>query len=167
MAVVITNGTYYITYTDTGATKKTKDINSAYQFDTVANAIKGMNKARGQTKNYYVFDTFRQHTLWKRMTQEEMIQAQEDKNFQSNVRRDKNHKIKRKKYSQDARKLIYNNAGGCCELCGRPILLEDMTLDHVKALSVGGLMKLKIWLVLVSHVINLRTISSQQTSSNG
>lgn len=139
MAIVITNGNYYITYTDTGATKKTKDINDAYQFTALGDAIRGMNKARGQTKNYYVYDTFTQHTLWKRMTQEELIQAQEDKTFQANVKRCNNGKIKRKKYSQDTRKLIYNKAGGRCELCGRPILFSDMTLDHVKPLSMGGL----------------------------
>jgi 5-methylcytosine-specific restriction endonuclease McrA len=55
------------------------------------------------------------------------------------VKRCKNGKIKRKKYSQDTRKLIYNKAGGRCELCGRAILFEDMTLDHVKPLSMGGL----------------------------
>ena len=50
----------------------------------------------------------------------------------------KTKKNKRKTYSQSTRKLIYNNAGGRCELCGRKILFEDMTLDHVIPLSMGG-----------------------------
>ena len=65
MAIVITNGSFYITYSDNGATRKTVDINLAYQFPTVADAIKGMKKAEGQTKNYYVFDTLTQKILWK------------------------------------------------------------------------------------------------------
>ena len=39
MAIVTTNGNYYIWYTSTGATKKVSDINLAYQFPTVADAI--------------------------------------------------------------------------------------------------------------------------------
>ena len=49
MAIVITNGNHYITYTDSGAIKKTTDINSAFQFSTVAEAIKGMKKAEEKT----------------------------------------------------------------------------------------------------------------------
>lgn len=47
-------------------------------------------------------------------------------------------KIVRKSYLEDTRKLIYLNAGGHCELCGRKILLSDMTIDHVKPLAMGG-----------------------------
>ena len=54
MAIVITNGNHYITYTDNGATKKTTDINNAFQFSTVAEAIKRMKKAE-RTKSYFVF----------------------------------------------------------------------------------------------------------------
>ena len=50
MAIVITDGTSYIRYTNTGATKRTNDINSAYQFNSIAEAIMGMKKAEGKTK---------------------------------------------------------------------------------------------------------------------
>lgn len=138
MAIIITNGNYYIWYTSTGATKKVSDINLAYQFPTVADAIKGMKKAEGQTKNYYVFDTLSQRILWKWMTQEELDEVRKSKMSMSMIKRDKNGKIKRKSYSDDVRKLIYIKAGGRCELCGRKILLDDMTLDHVNPLSMGG-----------------------------
>lgn len=138
MAIVLTNGTHYIKYTSTGATKKVSDINLAYQFPTVAEAIKGMKKAEGQTKNYYVFDTLSQKVLWKWMTQEDLDEVRKSKMSMSMIKRDKNGKIKRKSYSDDVRKLIYMNAGGRCELCGRKILLDDMTLDHVNPLSMGG-----------------------------
>lgn len=138
MAIVITNGNYYIYYTKTGATKKVSDINLAYQFPTIADAIKGMKKAEAQTKNYYVFDTLSQKILWKWMTQEELNEVRRSKISMSMIKRDKNGKIKRKSYSDDARKLIYIKAGGRCELCGRKILLDDMTLDHINPLSMGG-----------------------------
>ena len=129
MAIVLTNGTNFIRYTDTGATKRTSDINMAYQFPTVKDAIKGMNKAETKTKNYYVYDTLTNHILWKRMSNDELIEMAETKG---------NKKVKRKSYSQDARKLLYNNAKGRCELCGRKILFEDMTVDHINPLSMGG-----------------------------
>lgn len=138
MAIVITDGTYYIYYTKTGATRKIADINLAYQFPTVAEAIKGMKKAEGQTKNYYVFDTLSQKILWRWMTQEELDKMRKNKVSMSMVKRDKNGKIKRKTYSDDVRKLIYLHAGGRCELCGRKILLEDMTIDHITPLAMGG-----------------------------
>ena len=138
MAIVLTNGTCYVYYSSTGATKKTTDINNAYQFPTVSQAIKGIRDAEGKTKNYYVYDTLTQRVLWKRMTREEFDEIRKERLSLSLVSRDKNGRIIRKKYSDDARKLIYNKAQGKCELCGRKILLEDMTIDHVKPLSMGG-----------------------------
>lgn len=131
MAIVITNGTYYIRYSDNGKTLKTTDINVAYQFSSVTEAIKGMKQAKGKTKNYIVLDTLTNRILWKHMTQAELIEAQENKGKRVQS-------VARKTYSRDTRKLIYNNAHGRCELCGRKILFEDMTIDHVKPLSMGG-----------------------------
>lgn len=138
MAIVITNGNYYIWYTSTGATKKTSEINLAYQFSSVYEAISGMRKAQGKTEGFYVYDTLTQRILWRWMTEEEKEEAKRNKVALSMVKRDKNGKIKRKSYSDDVRKLIYIKAGGRCELCGRKILLDDMTLDHVNPLSMGG-----------------------------
>ena len=72
------------------------------------------------------------------LSAEEKEEAKRNKVALSMVKRDKNGKIKRKSYSDDVRKLIYIKAGGRCELCGRKILLDDMTLDHVNPLSMGG-----------------------------
>lgn len=138
MALVITNGKYYIKYTNTGKTQKTTALNSAYQFSSKDEAIKGMEKAKGKTKDYYVFDTLTQCVVWKRMSQEEIDKMRKEKMSMSLIKKDKSGKIKRKTYSEDTRKLIYLNAGCRCELCGRKILLEDMTIDHIKPLSMGG-----------------------------
>ena len=139
MAIVITNGTYYIRYDmNTGATKKTTDINLAYKFATAKDAIDGMKQARGKTKKFYVYDTNTQYIIWRWMTEEEKAEARKNKFALSMVKRDKSGKIKRKSYPESTRKLIYLNANGKCELCGRSILMEDMTIDHVNPLSLGG-----------------------------
>lgn len=138
MPIIITNGTYYVYYTDSGKTKKTTDIDSAYQFNGLDEAIKGMRKAKEKTKSYYVYDTVSQRILWKHMTQAELDEMRRAKMSLSMVRRDKSGKIIRKTYSEDTRKLVYLNANGRCELCGRKILLDDMSLDHIRPLSMGG-----------------------------
>lgn len=138
MAIVITNGMHYVTYEDTGKIEKSKDINKAFQFSSISDAIKGMKKDKQKTQGYYVFDTFTKRVLWKWMSQEEIVQMQEEKS-QIAVKRKNSGKIRRKQYSQTTRKIIYMKADGRCELCGRKILLEDMTIDHMKPLSMGGI----------------------------
>ena len=91
-----------------------------------------------KTKGYNVYETHTHHIIWKWMTKEERLEARKNNMAKLMVNRDDNGKIIRKIYSDDTRKLIYNNANGKCELCGRKILLEDMTLDHIKPLSMGG-----------------------------
>lgn len=92
------------------------DINCAYQFPTVAQAIGGMKKAEGQTKNFFVFDTFTQRILWKWLIQEEIEGIGRNEVSMSTVKRDKHGKIVRRSYSDDVRKLIYLHADGRCEL---------------------------------------------------
>lgn len=139
MAIVITNGNFYVKYSDNGGIRKTKEITEAHKFSTVKEAINGMKKAPGKTKGYYVSNTLTNRILWKWMTEEEIEQFQRERILQAEIKRHPNGKIKRKQYSQSTRKLIYNKAGGRCELCGRKILLSDMTLDHVIPLSLGGI----------------------------
>lgn len=87
------------------------------------------------------------------MTSSEIIEARENKEkglaYCSG-------KAKRKTYSKDTRKLIYLNTSGRCELCGKKILLDDMTIDHINPLSRGGRMMWEIYLAPVTHVIYSR-----------
>lgn len=46
--------------------------------------------------------------------------------------------VKRKTYSEDVRKLIYHQSKGRCKICGKPVVFEEMTLDHIIPLSSGG-----------------------------
>ena len=38
--------------------------------------------------------------------------------------------------SRTKREEVYLNAGGRCAVCGRPLALDEMTLDHTKAQAV-------------------------------
>ena len=138
MAIVITNGEYYIYLNEQGKHRKTKDISQALQYKSVREAIDYMYKAPAKTKGFYVYDTFTNRVIWKRLVQQEIIELQEQKNGITNITRKSDGKIKRKHYSPTTRKLIYDNCGGRCQLCGRKLLLKDMSLDHIKPLSMGG-----------------------------
>lgn len=72
------------------------------------------------------------------MTEEELEELRARKKAKKKIKRTKSGKIKRKTYSPDVKKLLYIKAGGRCELCGKKILLEDMSLDHRIPLSKGG-----------------------------
>ena len=138
MAIVITNGTYYIYLNQNGKHRKTNDICQALQYNSVNEAINYMNKAPVKTEGFYVYDTYTKNILWKRLTQEEQIAMQEQKERKANINRRNDGKIKRRTYSPDVKKLIYIKSDGRCALCGRKILLEDATLDHIMPLSKGG-----------------------------
>ena len=139
MAIVITNGKYYVCHSVDNGIRKTNEINEAMKYDNIGVAIRDMRKAPSKTKDYYVFDTLTNHVIWKWMSEEEKIQAQERRLLKDEIKRNSNGKIKRKHYSQTVRKMIYNNAGGRCELCGKQLLFFDMTLDHRVPLAKGGI----------------------------
>lgn len=54
------------------------------------------------------------------------------------IKKTKKKKIKRKVYSRQTRKMIYDKADGRCQLCGKKILLSELSLDHILPLSMGG-----------------------------
>ena len=70
MAIVITNGEYYIYLNEKGKHRKTKNVVQALQYNTVREAINYMYKAPAKTDGYYVYDTFTNHVIWKRLTPE-------------------------------------------------------------------------------------------------
>lgn len=136
MAIVITNGKYFVKYSEHGGIKMTKNINEAVIYPNKYVAIQDMRRACGKTKNYYVLDNNSNTIIWKWMNDEEKARLVEER---AAIKRDPHGKIKRKHYSNDVRKMIYNAADGRCQLCGRPILFSEHTIDHVLPLSMGGL----------------------------
>lgn len=132
MSYVITNGEYYIKYLH--RVQITKDIEESYKFETIDLAKEILQAAPNILKDYYVYNLKTQKKCWRIMTEEEL----EELRARKKNKRTKSGKIKRKTYSPDVRKLLYIKADGKCELCGKKILLDDMTIDHVKPLSMGG-----------------------------
>lgn len=115
MALILTNGTSYITHGKNGRILKTLQIEEAQQFYNVNVATRQLLKAPNKCKGYYVFDT--------------------DGDDKPSVGRQKN----RKRYPMDVRQIIYDEVNGHCALCGRKILIEEMTLDHIIPLAMGGI----------------------------
>lgn len=114
MAIVLTNGEYYITVSSTGKIGKTTNIEEAQTFYSCNVAMKKVFKAPGKCKGYYPYDT--EDTEWNKPKK----------------------KQKRKKYSTEVRRMIYNNADGRCQLCGRKIMFTDASMDHIIPLALGG-----------------------------
>lgn len=112
MAIVLTNGKCYIAINETGGIIKTPIVEEAKIFRNVNAALRKMLKARKKCNGYYPYDT------------EKACRCDLEK--------------RRKKYSKEERKIIYNKSGGRCELCGQQLLLEDLTLDHIIPLAMGG-----------------------------
>lgn len=129
MAIVITNGMYYIYYNEIGKHRKTTDISKAIQYDSVTEAVSYMHKAPSKTRGYCVYDTIEKTILWK----------PGESDICMNVKRNRHGKIVRKRYSVTARRLIYDKADGRCQLCGRKITFEDMTIDHIIPLCLNGI----------------------------
>ena len=112
MAYVLTNGSHYIKMTDTGAVTKTDNIKEARVYLTTEKAKERMRKAPRKTKGYYILDigTHSKYYVAKG----------------------------RIKFPKEVREMLYHNADGRCVLCGRKILYDDVSLDHVIPLAMGG-----------------------------
>ncbi len=114
MALVITNGEYYVVPNKKGGINKTNDITEAQVFSNVNTAAEKLKKHKGYLKEYYVWDTEGETMQPKRI------------------------RIKRKHFSQEVRKLLYQQAEGKCALCGKKITFNEMELDHIIPISMGG-----------------------------
>lgn len=112
MAIVLTNGIYYIATNKNGGIIKTPIVEDAQTFYNVNVAMRKKLKSPGKCKGYYPYDT------------EDIPGCGAKK--------------KRKSHSKEERNIIYNKSGGRCELCGQRLLFEEMTLDHIIPLSMGG-----------------------------
>ncbi len=111
MAIVLTNGKYYIATDKGGGIIKTQVLDDAQQFYSVNVAMRKIFKSPGKCKGYYPYDT--ENTAC-------------------------GHRARRRSYSDEERKIIYNKSGGRCELCGQRLSPENMSLDHIVPLSMGG-----------------------------
>ena len=112
MAYVITNGKYYIKMTCTGAVEKTENIDEARMYLSIEKAKDRILRASGKTRGYYILDI---DTWLKYYVSKGRI-----------------------KFPQEIRERIYREYNGTCALCGHRIKYDDMTLDHIVPLVMGG-----------------------------
>ena len=115
MAIILTDGSRYIKYHSGENYSKFKIVmerERATEFRNCNSAIKAFRKYERTLKGFYVYDEEVQDVCYRH--------------------------ISRRTWSHTARKIIYNQAGGCCQLCGREIDYCEMTLDHIYPLSMGG-----------------------------
>lgn len=122
MAIVLTNGTYYIAHDAVGAIIKVTDINQAQDFYSVERAIKQKQKCPGKCKNYYYIDTD--------------IAINKEDNKQLNKSRTT--KCKRKSFSKEERLQIYRKTEGHCYLCGDFVDFNMFEVEHKIPLAKGG-----------------------------
>lgn len=111
MGIVLTNGQYYIVVTKGGGVDKTPHLSQAKVFPNVNLAMERLRKAPAKTKGYYPYDPDGTKT-------------------RNNGRRTH--------ISQETRRMVYDRAGGCCALCGKHLLPDDFTVDHIVPVVFGG-----------------------------
>lgn len=110
MGYVLTNGMYYIALAKTGRVEKVKHKKEATFFATPEKAYAVMKNAPSRTKGYEIAEKAEPSPNAKNRTQ----------------------------FSKEVRERVYAKADGKCALCGRKLLYEEMTLDHIVPLAMGG-----------------------------
>lgn len=113
MGLVITNGFFYIAESDNGSIEKVEEESKARQFASVSKAVQFIKGGGNKTRHYHVCDTETNKICWQS-------------------------RRRRKHYSPEVRKMIYDKADGRCALCGRRITLPEMTIDHIVPLDRNG-----------------------------
>lgn len=119
MAILLTNGKFYIAHNRTGAVIKVADIEQAQDFYSVERAIYQRKKAPGKCAGYYYIDTSENGTVEK-MSESNDI------------------KLKRKVFSVKERAIIYRKTQGHCYLCGEFVDFDSFEIEHKVPLSKGG-----------------------------
>ena len=112
MAYVITNGKCFIKMTCTGAVEKTENIQEAMMYLSIEKAKDRILSESGKIRRYYILDI---DTWLKYYVSKGRI-----------------------KFPKEIREAIYREYDGTCALCGHRIKYDDMTLDHIVPLVMGG-----------------------------
>lgn len=115
MALIVTNGKLYTYTNENGKFYKTEDFIKAERFEILQEAIDYIKEHQGRTAGYFVYDLETNKICYRNT-----------------------HYYRKKSFSPTTRKMLYNKADGRCVLCGKAIKLEDMTVDHIKPIAMGG-----------------------------
>jgi len=113
--LIVTNGSHYINFTEYGKITKTNNIEEVQTYSDIDKLIEMLCWKTTQGAGYYIYDIKRNEICFSMPE-----------------------KTHRKSFSLKQREMIYEKANGKCELCGKSILFDNMTLDHIKPLAMGG-----------------------------
>ena len=122
MAIVLTNGNYYIAHNKSGGVIKVATIAQAQDFHSVEKAIHQRNKCPGKCAGYYFIDT-------------DMVDIIETNTV------DNKEKLPHKRHKQfkgKMRREIYEKTQGHCYLCGEFVNFNSFEVEHEVPLSKGG-----------------------------
>ena len=122
MAVVLTNGNYYIAHNKFGGVIKVATIALAQNFHSVERAIDQRNKTPGKCSGYYILNT----DTGERMELKDIPVPK------------KKPTVKRKSFSTKERLIIYRETKGHCYLCGEFVDFDSFEVEHKIPLSKGG-----------------------------
>lgn len=122
MAILLTNGTFYISHNAKGAVIKVSDIKYAQNFYSVEKAINQKKETPGKCAGYYCIDT----NILKIEQQKETLVSK------------KKNKVKRKNFSSGQRLKIYRKTEGHCYLCGDFVDFDSFEIEHKVPISKGG-----------------------------
>lgn len=125
MAIVLTNGKFYIAHSGTGGVIKVQYVEQAQDFHSVQRGINQRNKAPGKCSGYYILNT-------------DTGERTDLKNIPIPEKKKKKSTVKRKSFSPNERKLIYKKTNGHCYLCGEFVDFDSFEVEHKVPLSKGG-----------------------------
>lgn len=106
----------FISYTDTGKVIHTSTLKKAHKFDTANQARNARKKATKKTNLFYVYKVLKNGDL-------------EKVSITNN---------KRKSFTVEERKEIYNKTNGHCYLCGDFVDFDKFEVEHNLPLGKGG-----------------------------
>ena len=112
MEYVLSNGNFYVKVAKTGRIDKVPNREEATKFVSIKEAYKAKAKAPAKTRGYEIVDKEQMQVFLKRRG--------------------------RIYFPKEVRERVYAKADGKCALCGRKLLYEEMTLDHIVPLAMGG-----------------------------
>lgn len=115
MYIIASEHGHYARFSSTDALYKTENREEASVFPNRDSAIYTLKKCAVKLNNYYVINRETGEIAYRSKGKE-----------------------KRKSIPVETRKIIYKQSGGRCAICGKQIDFNEMELDHINPVSLGG-----------------------------
>ena len=125
MAILLTNGNYYIAHNKSGGVIKVATIAQAQDFHSVERAIHQKNRTPGKCSGFYFIDT-------------DIVDVIESKEISTVDDKEKLPHKRHKQFKGKMRRDIYEKTHGHCYLCGEFVDFDSFEVEHEVPLSKGG-----------------------------